>query len=202
MRLERLNYNKIKIFLTFDDLVDRGLSKEDLWHDSLKVHQLFRDMIEEASDELGFEANGPIAVEVYSLQAQGMVVIVTKDVNDLESYDEDFTDDYIEMQVTLDQSDEIFYEFHSFEDIIQLSTRLKNINVLSGKLYSFNNRFYLLFEDENLVQTENLISLLAEFGNPSTITTYKVHEYGKLLMAENAIQQVYSYFIKKNTEDL
>lgn len=30
MRLERLNYNKIKIFLTLDDLTDRGLTKEDL----------------------------------------------------------------------------------------------------------------------------------------------------------------------------
>ncbi|MBL1703942.1 adaptor protein, partial [Klebsiella pneumoniae] len=26
MRLERLNYNKIKIFLTFDDLSERGLT--------------------------------------------------------------------------------------------------------------------------------------------------------------------------------
>jgi adapter protein MecA 1/2 len=73
-----LNYNKIKIFLTIDDLMDRGLTKEDLWKDSLKVHQLFREMMDEASEELGFEASGPIAVEVYSLQAQGMVIIVTK----------------------------------------------------------------------------------------------------------------------------
>lgn len=53
MRLERLNYDKIKIFLTTDDLHDRGLTKEDLWKDSLKVHQLFRDMMNEASVELG-----------------------------------------------------------------------------------------------------------------------------------------------------
>lgn len=78
MRLERLNYNKIKIFLTLDDLTDRGLTKEDLWKDSFKVQQLFKDMMNEANTELGFEANGPIAVEVYSLQAQGMVIIVTK----------------------------------------------------------------------------------------------------------------------------
>lgn len=47
MRLERLNYNKIKIFLTLDDLTDRGLTKEDLWKDSFKVHQLFKDMMNE-----------------------------------------------------------------------------------------------------------------------------------------------------------
>lgn len=66
MRLERLNYNKIKIFLTFDDLSERGLTKEDLWRNAPKVQQLFRDMMQEANKELGFEADGPIAVEVFS----------------------------------------------------------------------------------------------------------------------------------------
>ncbi|MBE4910315.1 genetic competence negative regulator [Bacillus luteolus] len=197
MRLERLNNDKIKIFLTFDDLVDRGLSKEDLWHDSLKVHQLFRDMIEEASDELGFEANGPIAVEVYSLQAQGMVVIVTRDVEEIDFDDEEFVDDYIEMQVTLDESDDIFYEFQTFEDVIQLSTRLISNNITTGTLYSYNNRFYLLFEDEGPIQTEDFVSILAEFGNPSTITTYRVEEYGKKLMNQEAIKQIYNIFIDK-----
>jgi adapter protein MecA 1/2 len=196
VRLERLNYNKIKIFLTFDDLMDRGLTKEDLWQDSLKVHQLFRDMIEEASEELGFEANGPIAVEVYSLQAQGMVVIVTKDIDD-EDLDDEFSDDYIEMQVTLDESDDIFYEFRTFEDVIQLTSRLFPLDILGGILYSFENQFYLLFEDELLTNSEDFISILAEFGNPATITKYRVNEYGKILMQSNAIKDIYNYFISK-----
>ncbi|MFD1777299.1 genetic competence negative regulator [Fredinandcohnia salidurans] len=196
MRLERLTYNKIKIFLTFDDLVDRGLTKDDLLSDSLKVHQLFRDMIEEASIELGFEADGPIAVEVYSLQAQGMVIIVTNSVGDLE--DEEFMDeDYIEMQVTLDESKDIFYEFRSFEDVIQLSTRLISLSIDGGRLYSFKDHFYLLLEDNLTLQTENVIAILAEFGNPATITKYRVHEYGKILFKENAMRDIYKYFIKK-----
>ncbi|THE15058.1 genetic competence negative regulator [Bacillus timonensis] len=196
MRLERLTYNKIKIFLTFDDLVDRGLTKDDLLSDSLKVHQLFRDMIEEASVELGFEADGPIAVEVYSLQAQGMVIIVTNSVGDLE--DEEFMDeDYIEMQVTLDESKDIFYEFHTFEDVIQLSTRLNSLSIDGGRLYSYENYFYLLLEDHVSLQTENIIAILAEFGNPATLTKYRVHEYGKILFNENAMKDIYNYFIKK-----
>ncbi|WP_453995360.1 genetic competence negative regulator [Bacillus nitroreducens] len=196
MRLERLTYNKIKIFLTSDDLMDRGLTKDDLLTDSLKVHQLFRDMIEEANAELGFEADGPIAVEVYSLQAQGMVIIVTNSVGDLE--DEEFIDeDYIEMQVTLDESKDIFYEFHTFEDVIQLSTRLKNLSIDGGRLYSFNHYFYLLLEDNLEINTENVIAILAEFGYPATITKYRVHEYGKILFKEQAINDIYKFFIKK-----
>ncbi|MCA1030547.1 genetic competence negative regulator [Bacillus timonensis] len=196
MRLERLTYNKIKIFLTFDDLIERGLTKEDLWQDSLKVHQLFRDMIEEASEELGFEANGPVAVEVYSLKAQGMVVIVTTDKEN--ELDEEFNDDYIEMQVTLDESDDILYEFQSIEDVIQLSTRLYCMEIVGGKLFSFENRFFMIFEEEPLIETSDLIALLAEYGNPSTITKYRIYEYGKELMSENAIENIHHFFIKRH----
>lgn len=63
MRLERLAIDKFKVFLTFDDMDERGITKEDLWQDVPKVHDLFRDMMLEADDELGFKVDGPIAVD-------------------------------------------------------------------------------------------------------------------------------------------
>lgn len=193
MRLERLTHNKIKIFLTFDDLMDRGLTKDDLWKDTFKVQQLFRDMIEEASEELGFEVNGSIAVEVYSLPAQGMVVIVTSEDQDFD-IDEEFADDYIEMQVTLDESEDIFYEFQTFEDVIQLAHRLYAIGCVDGTLYSYNQRFYLHVSEEPPIATDDFIAILAEFGSPSTITIHRVAEYGKKLMDHRAIEQLVRYF--------
>jgi adapter protein MecA 1/2 len=202
MRLERLNYNKIKIFLTFDDLLERGLTKEDLWQNAPKVQQLFRDMMNEASKELGFEADGPIAVEVFSLQAQGMVVIVTKEHQDSE-LDEDFSDEFIEMQVTLDESDDILYEFSSFEDIISLAESLHPLGITGGRLYSYQNRFYLLLDEEaSCLSNEILIAILAEYGNSATITIYRLMEYGKELMKENAIDQLYQYFIASKKPQL
>ncbi|WP_246942253.1 genetic competence negative regulator [Bacillus pinisoli] len=195
MRLERLTYNKIKVFLTFDDLLERGLTKEDLWQDAPKVQQLFRDMMDEASLELGFEADGPIAVEVFSLQAQGMVVIVTKEQNFADDAD-DFLDEYIEMQVTLDESYDIFYEFHSFEDVLALAKRMFNLDIMGGSLFHYQNHYYLLFEDTEFGEqnVDNMIALLAEFGNPATVTTYRVSEYGKQLISEKALQQLNEYF--------
>ncbi|KSU85607.1 genetic competence negative regulator [Fictibacillus enclensis] len=195
MRVERLTYNKIKIFLTFDDLKERGISKDEIWQDIPKVHQLFRDMMTEADDEVGFKADGPIAVEVFALPAQGMVVIVTKGHNEYELEDE-YDDDYIEMQVTLDESDEIFYEFSSFEDVIALAQRLKPLNLDAGVLYSFENCFYLKFEEHDLTEIEldTLIALMAEFGSSSTITSHRVIEYGKALMDSHAISQINKYF--------
>lgn len=193
MRLERLNYDKIKIFLTTDDLKDRGLTKEDLWKDSLKVHQLFRDMMNEASVELGFEAHGPIAVEVYSLHAQGMVVIVTNS-NEIEEIDDDFSDDYIEMQVKLDESFDVIYEFEAFEDIIQLSNCLYHQKVLEGMVIFYQERYYLLLSDDQPVDLDNLVAILAEFGSPSTLTVHRLKEYGKIIIEDKAIQEIYFHF--------
>ncbi|MRX71028.1 genetic competence negative regulator [Bacillus lacus] len=196
MRLERLNYNKIKIFLTIDDLVDRGLTKEDLWKDSLKVHQLFREMMNEASEELGFEAHGPVAVEVYSLQAQGMVIIVTKN-HENEDTEEEYEDDYIEMQVKLDETSDIVYEFQSFEDLIQLSGCLNRLDVNGGSVYFFNSCYYLLIDGEQYISLDHLIAVLAEYGSPTTYTKYRIKEYGKEIFADFAIQGLNQFFGEK-----
>ena len=100
MRLKRLTVNKIKIFLTSDDLFERGLSKEDIWKDSIKWHQLFHDMLQEASDELNVDFRGAVAVEVFSIQAQGMIMIIT--VEDAAEGDEVLYDGFLEMQVQVE----------------------------------------------------------------------------------------------------
>lgn len=197
LRLERLTVDKIKIFLTYDDLHERGLTKEDLWLDGPKVQDLFREMMLEADDELGFRPDGPIAVEVFSLPAQGMVIIVTKGKSDGD-YIDDYDDGFIEMQVTLDESDEIFYEFATIEDVIALSSRLFPLGITGGMLQSFNNKFFLKFAEEDLfnIDLDTFIAILSEFGNPSTITTYRVIEYGKTLMEFDAIERLYHTFVK------
>ncbi|NLP49564.1 genetic competence negative regulator [Bacillus sp. RO1] len=195
MRLERLNYNKIKIFLTFDDLEDRGLTKEDLWKDSQKVHQLFRDMIDEASAELGFEVSGSLNVEVYALQAQGMVVIVTS--TEHEELEEEFNDDYIEMQVTVDECQDLFYVFQSFDHLIDLAKRLQGLKINGGTIYSHEQMFYLLLLDEDVdteLDIDTLIALLSEYGTPSTMTIHRIEEYGKMIMKDSALKQINTYF--------
>ena len=199
MRLERLNYNKLKVFLTYDDLQERGLTKEDLWTDTFKVKQLFREMIEQASQELNFEPTNSLSVEVFSLQAQGMVVFVTKQCEEETSYgefDEDEFEDFIEMQVMLDESEDMFFEFDSFEDVIQLTKRMSNFYDTDSVLYSFEKRFYVLLDYHMLSPAEvgNMIAVLAEYGNPSTITKHRVNEYGKMLVEKRALEYINSVF--------
>jgi len=193
MRLERLTYNKIKIFLTTDDLSDRGLSKEDVWKDSMKWNQLFHDMLEEASDLFGLEILGTVAVEIFSLQAQGMVMIVTVDEHD-EQDEVSFDDEgFIEMQVTMEGREIILFEFANIEDVIQLSKRLWDAGIGGGSLYFLNDTYYLSMSGLQ-PDTDKTVSLLAEYGNPSIFSIHRLIEYGREIIDENAVDTIVYYF--------
>ena len=190
MRLERLNYNKIKIFLTLDDLFDRGLTKEDIWKDSLKWHQLFQDMLEEASETFEVEIQGSVAVEIFSMQAQGMVMIVTMQ----EQEDEVFSDSFIDMQVTLEGNIEILFEIEDFEDVIQLANRLAIIGFAGGTLYYMNNAYYFLIENICQDTQTQIATIMAEYGDPSFISIHILQEYGKIIMKDHAVSKIKTYF--------
>jgi adapter protein MecA 1/2 len=193
MRLERLTANKIKIFLTSDDLFDRGLSKEDIWKDSIKWNQLFHDMLEEASEEFDVDIQGSVAVEVFSLQAQGMILIITVD-EVIEDDEEILYDGFIEMQVRVEGFEDLLYEFDDFEDVIGLSKRLSAVGISGGSLYSMHNRYYLLM---NNVEPDNNIKaacVLSEFGNASILSPYILAEYGKRIIDGKSVETLLQFF--------
>jgi adapter protein MecA 1/2 len=195
MRVERLGGDKVRFFLTLDDLMDRGIEKEDMWRDIPKVHELFNDMMEHAYQELGFEIAGPLAVEVFALPAQGMVVVVTRgNVPKSENDDYDGSDVY-ELEVTMEESDRIAFRFSDFEYLVQAALRLEPLVKQAGQVYSYKNSYYLLFGDEiPASRLEGVIAILLEFGEPSTTTDVFLMEYGKVIWKDNAIKEIIHYF--------
>jgi adapter protein MecA 1/2 len=197
MRVERLGGDKIRFFLTLDDLVDRGIEKEDMWQDISKVHELFNDMMDHAYQELGFEVAGPVAVEVFALPAQGMVVVVTrgKALKNEEHGDLDHKEDVYELEVTMEETDDIIFRFTDIEDLIQAARSIRGRIEQGGKVYADRGAYYLVFGDE--LETENLgnlIAILSEFGEVSTVTEAWLQEYGTAVWSTHAIHQIVKYF--------
>ncbi|PFN78801.1 adaptor protein [Bacillus sp. AFS076308] len=192
MRLERLTANKIKIFLTSDDLFERGLSKEDIWKDSSKWNQLFHDMLEEASEEFDVDIQGSVAVEIFSLQAQGMILIIT--VDEVKDDEELLYDGYIEMQVRVEGCDDLLYEFSEFEDLVGLAKRLSIVDIYGGSLFWMHNRYYLLMEHVEADKKEKAACILSEFGTPSILSPYVLAEYGKTVMKQFAVETIIHFF--------
>ncbi|PAV29520.1 adapter protein mecA [Virgibacillus profundi] len=191
MRIERVSDDQFTIFLTFDDLIERGFTKEDLWHDASSVQNLFSDMMYEASTELGFELDGMLLVQVHLMQAQGMHVIVTQKYENI-NWDEDF----IEMKVTLDESKELIFSFEEFEDVIRVASYLTALSIDGGQVYHMDGRYYMLLNDDDLVNKnkENIIAVMSEYSYPSIITSYRLKEYGKVIFMGNAVQQIIHNF--------
>lgn len=194
MKLVRLNYNKLKIFLTFDDLFEYGITVEDLKNDCLKVHSIIQRMVESACDEINFQMKGAIEIEIYSLHAQGLIMIITRDEDFFRFYDDD-DDEIYDLKLFMEEQQQILYEFGDFEDIISLCKILERKSFsISSSIYHYNDLYFLHLENVNAHEYESVISVAAEYGVASTITIYRINEYGKILIENKAIEEINEYF--------
>lgn len=201
MKIERLSTDKIRIFLTFDDLTERGIQKEDMWREIPKVHELFSEMMEQAYSELGFDASGPLAVEVFALPAQGMVVIVTRGkMNAAASSDvlDEEEEDIYEMEVTLEESELISYAFSDFEDLLRMAKVINPLLTEGGTLFSYKGKWILQVEPVDLEEKDSryqaLIAVMSEYGEATSVTRAVLEEYGKTVIADDAVKVLCAHF--------
>jgi adapter protein MecA 1/2 len=203
MRVERLGQDKIRIFLTFDDLLERGIEKEDMWRDIPKVHELFNEMMEQAYDEVGFEINGPVAVEVFALPAQGMVVIVTRGHRDshaeeTEEEQEPLDEEMYEMEVTLEETDWLVYRFSDFENLVSALHQLQKLGYYGGSVYAYQTGYYFYIPGDDVPDDvlQRMVAVLSEYGEASTVTPFVLAEYATAVVEHTAVMTLTHYFRK------
>lgn len=91
MKIERISKNQIRCILTSDDLESRQIRISELAYGSEKAKNLFRDMMQQAHVELGFEAdNIPLMIEAMPSASGSVTLIITK-VEDPEELDNRFS---------------------------------------------------------------------------------------------------------------
>ena len=91
MKIEKVNDHQIRCTLTKADLIDRELKISELAYGTEKAKNLFRDMMQQASFECGFEAeNIPLMIEAIPLNSECIILIITK-VEDPEELDTRFS---------------------------------------------------------------------------------------------------------------
>ena len=91
MKIEKVNENQIRCTLTREDLANRELKISELAYGTEKAKNLFRDMMQQASFECGFEAEDiPLMIEAIPLNSECIVLIITK-VEDPEELDTRFS---------------------------------------------------------------------------------------------------------------
>ena len=131
MKIEKISDTQIRCTLNKDDLANRHLRISELAYGSDKAKALFRDMMQQASAELGFDAeNIPLMIEAIPVSPDCLILQVTKVENPdeldtrfsnftpAEDTDEEDTEAFPPLNEAEAYADEILHCFEHINDIL------------------------------------------------------------------------------------
>lgn len=214
MDIERINENTLKLFITYNDIEDRGYSREEIWYNRSKGEELFWDVIGEVNTEDYFDLEGPIWIHINASE-QGLEVIVTRaNMSDADSATMTNLEDQTQMASHLKDMEDALFEsldaevvehentaslrflFKDIDELIPVAKRFVHLGIPTS-LYKFEGYYYLVLvtdviEDANKVK--NINAVMREYLRPSKVTIHRLQEYGELLMENNCFEQVIAYF--------
>lgn len=131
MKIEKVSENQIRCTLTKEDLADRQIKLSELAYGTEKAKTLFREMMQQAAYECGFEAEDiPLMIEAIPLSADTIILIITK-VEYPDELDTRFSQ--FAQGDALEESDEVLgsedkekiYETAGADDIIDLFRKIQ-----------------------------------------------------------------------------
>jgi adapter protein MecA 1/2 len=70
------------------------------------------------------------------------------------------------------------------------------MKISGGSLYSLNNRYYLLMNNESQSPTnvDKTIAILSEYGNVSILSPFFLEEYGNKIIENKAVETIAHFF--------
>ena len=216
MKIEKVNENQIRCILSKKDLADRQIKLSELAYGSEKARGLFRDMIEQANYEFGFEADDiPLMIEAIPLSGENIILQITKveypeelDTRfskfseESEDEDEITAESSILPELQNDKADDItnltkLFEFKKLESIERLAQVLGEFYEGENDLYKDEMKtcFYLLVKKSNHSPEEfnkvcNVISEYAVHRKYTSAREAYLKEHGKVLIKGCALQML------------
>ena len=215
MKIEKVNDNQIRCTLSKQDLADRQIKLSELAYGSEKAKGLFKDMIEQANYEFGFEVDDiPLMIEAIPLSGENIILQITKVEypEELDTRFSKFSEVGEEEELTKETSilpefqgekaDQIsnltkMFEFKTLDQIERLAQVLGDFYVGENDLYKdvTKNRFYLFVQKSNHAPEEfnkvcNVISEYAIHRKYAPAKEAYFKEHGKLLVKANALQVI------------
>ncbi|XXM74148.1 adaptor protein MecA [Lysinibacillus sphaericus] len=195
MRLERISDNKIKFSISVEELEQKGLFEQEQWKDSVMWHDLFEDMLDEVQGKFGIEAQMEITVEIESFDEEEICMILTLELDD---------EDYSDFEGSMEQvqpiiENDLLFHFIDFEEIIDVLNRLRHSSKFEDRpleisLYTYESKYYLLFENIPRSMYLLLKTIVLEYGASSNQTAYIIKEYGHPIVLKQAMEKVTKYF--------
>lgn len=195
MKIEKINNNQIKCVLNKGDLTSRQIKVSELAYGTDKAQELFKDMMSQANDEFGFEANDmPLMIEAVPLSADSIMLIITK-VDNPDDIEDKFTnlpvpssrtfkkkekletEEPVEQLPVVEKNDvkdeliDVFYvyTFNNMDDISRASAQINDFSFSKSMLFKdeSNGTYFLTIVADNIPRWANRIirGTLSEYGD-------------------------------------
>ncbi|OUP80620.1 competence protein [Lachnoclostridium sp. An169] len=185
MKIEKLNENQIRCTLTHADLAARHLKLSELAYGTEKAKSLFRDMMQQASFDFGFEAeNIPLMIEAIPASSDSIVLIITK-VEDPEELDTRFSrftpagdTDAVNSEALekLQGADEFF---NLLNKVKEAAAEVRTPAAENQETAPFSIRMFSFEDLDGAIQASRLVAPVYEGAN----TLYKDRENGMFILA-------------------
>lgn len=208
MRIEKLNENKIRIFLNLQDLKEKNIDLHTFMSNSLESQDLFLDMLNIAETEVGFKThNYKLIIEALASSDGNFILTITRIKPDAVSQIPSVLKNPKAKRKSITPNKLLsiyvfnnFDEFCEFCNYINTSCLNKYINKLkNSSLILFKNKYYLVLNNLklNVTDLKNFFYTISEFASrvrDEELLEKKLKEYGKLIIAKNAISTCLKYF--------
>lgn len=202
MKVEKINNNKVKITLTFEELEKREINIKDIEKNSEIAKNLFVDLIEETNIDEEFEfENSQLLIEATSDNNNLFVVTITKVDNlpDMKKYS------LLEKKVKASKKskpqnstykvESYIYSFNNMDDILNLCETSKEENLFFGKnsLYKYNDKYFLIFanssvKNKKFLKTFVFLSEYCDNYYSYNMLSTALKEKSKIIIENKALQ--------------
>lgn len=212
MRIEKLNENKIRIFLNLEDLEEKNIDLHTFMSNSLESQDLFLDLLNEADMEVGFNThNYRLIIEALASSDGNFIFTITRVKPDSPSI---FKGNNVKLKVkrkiAKPNKSLCIYAFNTFDEFCDfcnyISTSHLNNHITklrNASLVLFKNTYYLILNNLRFTVPElkSFSYISSEFATRvanEALLERKLLEYGKIIIPKSAISVCLKYFNMSN----
>ncbi len=189
MRIQKINENTLRIFLSFTELAERDISMADLFQRSAKTEQLFWEMISKAGEEVQFVLDQPFWIQATVMSSEEFVITVVK-----QEYQEEISEEPKTKPKRRPRSREWIYRFDDWEQLVNAAKGLGDYLPNRTSVYYYSPNYYLVLSPRAGASRQRIEAILKEYGEKVNMTKVYLDEYGKVIQSGNALETIRHYF--------
>lgn len=193
MKIEKVDDNKVKIILSFEELEMRNITISDIEKNNALATNLLSNLIEEINLDEEFECeDSQLFIEASSDNTNTFILTITKTdiLPDISNYPKN-------ENKTLYKIDSRLYEFTSLDTILDFCKISKEENLFFGRntLYKYNDKYFILFSDSAIKSKKFIKTFVMMSEYCSRYFSYDIFnttliEKGKIIISNRALQKL------------